>query len=51
LRGKPLIVTPHEGEFARLSGGGTIAPGERVARLRDFVDRTGVTTLLKGPAR
>ena len=49
LRGKPLIVTPHEGEFARLSGGGTIAPGERVARLRDFVDRTGVTTLLKGP--
>ena len=49
LRGKPLIVTPHDGEFARLSGRGTIVPGERVARLREFVERTGVTTLLKGP--
>jgi NAD(P)H-hydrate epimerase len=48
LRGKPAVVTPHAGEFARLSGRGTIAPGTRVERVREFVDRTGVTTLLKG---
>lgn len=48
LRGKPAVVTPHAGEFARLSGKGTIAPGDRVARVREFVERTGVTTLLKG---
>jgi hydroxyethylthiazole kinase-like uncharacterized protein yjeF len=48
LRGKPCVVTPHAGEFARLSGRGTIAPGTRVERLREFVDRTGITTLLKG---
>lgn len=48
LRGKPSLVTPHAGEFARLSGRGTIAPGTRVERIREFVNRTGVTTLLKG---
>ncbi len=48
LRGKPCVVTPHAGEFARLSGRGTIAPGTRVERIREFVDRTGITTLLKG---
>lgn len=48
LRGKPIVMTPHEGEFARLSGKGTIKPGERVERLHEFVDRTGITTLLKG---
>lgn len=48
LGGKPSVVTPHAGEFARLSGKGTIREGERVERLREFVDRTGVTTLLKG---
>ncbi len=48
LRGKPCVVTPHAGEFARLSGGGTIAPGTRVERIREFVDRTGIVTLLKG---
>lgn len=50
LREKRIVLTPHEGEFARLSGKGTIKPGERVERLREFVDRTGVTTLLKGGA-
>lgn len=48
LRGKRCIVTPHAGEFARLSGRGTVAPGTRVERIREFVDRTGITTLLKG---
>jgi NAD(P)H-hydrate epimerase len=48
LRGKRAVVTPHAGEFARLSGKGTIPEGERVSRLREFVERTGVTTLLKG---
>jgi NAD(P)H-hydrate epimerase len=48
LGDKPCVVTPHAGEFARLSGRGTIAPGTRVERIREFVDRTGITTLLKG---
>jgi len=48
LHDKPIVLTPHEGEFARLSGRGTIAKGEREQRLREFVDRTGITTLLKG---
>lgn len=50
LRGKACVLTPHEGEFARLSGRGTVAPGTRVERLREFTTRTGITTLLKGPA-
>lgn len=48
LQGKAAVVTPHAGEFARLSGKGTVREGERVDRLREFVDRTGITTLLKG---
>ena len=48
LRGKACVLTPHAGEFARLSGKGTVEPGTRVERLREFVARTGVTTLLKG---
>lgn len=48
LRAKRAIVTPHEKEFARLSGKGTIRQGERVPRVREFVDRTGVPVLLKG---
>lgn len=50
LRGKRCVITPHEREFARLSGEGTVAPGSRIERLRSFVARTGITTLLKGPA-
>ncbi len=48
LRGKACVITPHAGEFARLSGRGTISPGTRVERLREFVERTGITTVLKG---
>jgi len=44
-----LVLTPHAGEFARLSGRGTIAPGERLARLRAFLHEHGIVTLLKGP--
>ena len=47
-RDKPLVLTPHAGEFARLSGKGTIAPGTELARLRAFVDEYGIVTLLKG---
>jgi NAD(P)H-hydrate epimerase len=43
-----LVLTPHAGEFARLSGRGTIAAGERLTRLRAFVDEFGIATLLKG---
>jgi hydroxyethylthiazole kinase-like uncharacterized protein yjeF len=50
LHGKRCVLTPHEGEFARLSGQGTVAAGTRVPRLREFVARNGVTTLLKGNA-
>ncbi len=48
IRGKPVVVTPHAGEFARLSGKGTVKESDRVTRLREFVERTGITTLLKG---
>lgn len=47
-RDKRLVITPHAGEFGRVSGEGTIAPGERIPRLRAFVDAHGITTLLKG---
>jgi hydroxyethylthiazole kinase-like uncharacterized protein yjeF len=47
-REKPLVLTPHAGEFARISGKGTIAPGQRLARVRAFVDEHGIVTLLKG---
>jgi len=46
--GERLILTPHEGEFALLSGRGAIPGAERPARLRAFVDEFGITTLLKG---
>ena len=48
LAGKAAILTPHASEFARLSGKGTIAAGERLSRVRSFVAEHGVTTLLKG---
>ncbi|MBV9440855.1 MAG: NAD(P)H-hydrate dehydratase [Candidatus Eremiobacteraeota bacterium] len=47
-RARKLVITPHAGEFARISGNGTIAPGTRLSRLRAFVDEYGVPTLLKG---
>ncbi|HEY4442555.1 MAG TPA: NAD(P)H-hydrate dehydratase [Candidatus Elarobacter sp.] len=47
-RGRPLVLTPHAGEFARLSGKGTVAAHDRLPRLRAFVDEHGIVTLLKG---
>ena len=48
FRDKHLVLTPHAGEFARLSGKGTVALPDRLPRLRAFVAEYGITTLLKG---
>jgi hydroxyethylthiazole kinase-like uncharacterized protein yjeF len=48
LRGKRVVITPHAGEFARLTGQGTVEPHDRLPRLRAFVAEHDVTTLLKG---
>jgi hydroxyethylthiazole kinase-like uncharacterized protein yjeF len=48
IEGKRVVLTPHAGEFARLSGKGTLAAGTRIDRLRDFVSARGSVTLLKG---
>ena len=45
-RTAPTLLTPHAGEFARLSGA---APGDdRVGATRKLADALGVTVLLKG---
>ena len=45
-RSGPLVLTPHEGEFARLTGN---APGDdRIADVRDVAGQTGAVVLLKG---
>lgn len=45
-RRAPTVLTPHAGEFKRLTGS---APGDdRIADTRRLADRLGVTVLLKG---
>jgi len=48
LAGKRAVLTPHAGEFARLTGEGTLAPEDRLRRARAFVEKNDVVLLLKG---
>jgi NAD(P)H-hydrate epimerase len=48
LAGKRAVLTPHAGEFARLTGAGTLAPEDRLPRARAFVAQHDVVLLLKG---
>jgi NAD(P)H-hydrate epimerase len=49
-RPAPTILTPHDGEFARLAGEAPAPAGmERVDAVRALADRAGATVLLKGP--
>lgn len=46
-RGAPSILTPHDGEYARIAGS---APGpDRLAAARRLAAATGAVVLLKGP--
>ena len=49
-RSAPTIITPHDGEFARLTGSRPSAPGaDRIGLVRALASRTGAVVLLKGP--
>ncbi|MDN5859044.1 MAG: bifunctional ADP-dependent NAD(P)H-hydrate dehydratase/NAD(P)H-hydrate epimerase, partial [Pseudonocardia sp.] len=47
VRGRPIVITPHAGEFARIAG--DVGP-DRVAAARRAAADLGVTVLLKGNA-
>lgn len=46
-RSAPTVLTPHDGEFARLAGGPP--DDDRVETVRRLAERTGAVVLLKGP--
>jgi hydroxyethylthiazole kinase-like uncharacterized protein yjeF len=47
VRHEPTVLTPHDGEFARVAGS---PPGDdRLAATRDLASRIGAVVLLKGP--
>jgi NAD(P)H-hydrate epimerase len=46
--GGPRVLTPHPGEFGRLTGRESIPNNEREMLARDFAQRTGVVLVLKG---
>ena len=49
-KGQELILTPHEGEAAKLLGWKREkVSGNRLAAAREIVDRYGATVILKGP--
>ncbi len=47
-RAAPTVVTPHDGEYARLTG--RPVGDDRVAAVRALAEETGAVALLKGPA-
>ena len=51
LRGRaaPVILTPHDGEFARLAGAPPPAGPDRIDAVRALAADLGATVLLKGP--
>lgn len=49
-KGQEIVLTPHEGEAARLLGGKVEAvSSDRLSAAREIVDRYGATVVLKGP--
>jgi hydroxyethylthiazole kinase-like uncharacterized protein yjeF len=47
VRGRPVVITPHAGEFARIAGD---VGADRIAAARRAAAELGVTVLLKGNA-
>jgi NAD(P)H-hydrate epimerase len=46
-RSAPTVLTPHEGEYQRLTGHGVGA--DRIAAARELAEQSGAVVLLKGP--
>lgn len=46
LASRPIVLTPHDGEFARL--GGDLSSGDRIGSARGFAEKHGCILVLKG---